>query len=103
MIILFADGHNNQMPIRRAAAGAANGSQRIQTALDSSRPVGIVRPGERLSVRLRQTVPDFSKLHGMQKVRDSNPLSSTDFPDLCSDGKDQAKNLSVLGFLVALA
>lgn len=30
------------------------------------------------------------------------PLSSTGFPDLCSVVKDQAKNLSVLGFLVAL-
>jgi hypothetical protein len=34
----------------------------------------------------------------MQKVRGSNPLSSTGFPDLCSVVKDQAKNLSVLGF-----
>src|ERR1700742_3868240 len=38
----------------------------------------------------------------MQKVRGSNPLSSTGFPDLCSIVKNQAKNLSVLGFLVTL-
>ena len=43
-----------------------------------------------------------ARLHGMQKVRGSNPLSSTGFPDFCSVVKDQAKNLSVLGFLVAL-
>jgi hypothetical protein len=35
---------------------------------------------------------------GMQKVRGSNPLSCTGFPDLCSSGKNQAKDLSVLGF-----
>jgi hypothetical protein len=33
--------------------------------------------GETLPRRLRQTVPDFEDLHGMQKVRGSNPLSST--------------------------
>jgi hypothetical protein len=43
-----------------------------------------------------------ARLHGMQKVRGSNPLSSTGFPDLSSVVKSQAKNLSVLGFLVTL-
>jgi hypothetical protein len=43
-----------------------------------------------------------ARLHGMQKVRGSNPLSSTGFPDLCSVVKYQAKDLSVLDFLVAL-
>src|ERR1700727_3771962 len=43
-----------------------------------------------------------ARLHGMQKVRGSNPLSSTGSPDLCSIIKYQAKDLRVLGFLVAL-
>jgi hypothetical protein len=34
----------------------------------------------------------------MQKVRGSNPLSSTGFPDLCS----MVKTLTGLGFFVAL-
>ena len=37
-------------------------------------------------------------LHGMQKVRGSNPLSSTGFPDLCS----MVKTLTGLGFFVTL-
>jgi hypothetical protein len=42
-------------------------------------------------------------LHGMQKVRGSNPLSSTDLPDVRSIAKCQAKCLSALGFLIAFA
>jgi hypothetical protein len=57
--------------------GAKDGSLRVQTHPDSPRPTRIVFAGERLFVRLRQTVPDCSELHGMQKVRGSNPLSST--------------------------
>jgi hypothetical protein len=44
-------------------------------------------------------VPDFLKMHGMQKVRGSNPLSSTGFSDLCS----MIKTLTGLSFFVALA
>ena len=44
-----------------------------------------------------------ARLHGMQKVRGSNPLSSTDLSDLCSISKCQAKCLSTLGFFIALA
>jgi hypothetical protein len=40
----------------------------------------------------------ISAVDGMQKVGGSNPLSSTAFSDLRSDGKDQAKGLRVLGF-----
>jgi hypothetical protein len=61
------------------ATGARNGSQRIQTPADLPRPARIVRAGERLSARLRPTTPDLSDIHGMQKVRGSNPLSSTIF------------------------
>jgi hypothetical protein len=45
---------------------------------------------------------DETAVHGMQKVRGSNPLSSTGSPDLCSIIKYQAKDLKVLGFLVPL-
>jgi hypothetical protein len=38
----------------------------------------------------------------MQKVRGSNPLSSTDFSDLRSNVKCQAKCLSALGLFIAL-
>src|ERR1700722_17499596 len=38
----------------------------------------------------------------MQKVRGSNPLSSTGFSGFLFDFRGQAKNLSVLGLLVAL-
>ena len=41
-------------------------------------------------------------LHGMQKVRGSNPLSSTDLSDLCSILKTLIKTLTGLGFFVAL-
>jgi hypothetical protein len=41
-------------------------------------------------------------LHGMQKVRGSNPLSSTDLSGLRSNVKCQAKCLSALGFSIAL-
>jgi hypothetical protein len=40
-------------------------------------------------------------LHGMQKVRGSNPLSSTGFPDLYSIAKRQAKSLTALGVLAS--
>jgi hypothetical protein len=40
------------------AAGAKDGSQRVQTVPDSPRPTRIVFAGERLSVRLRPTVSD---------------------------------------------
>jgi hypothetical protein len=43
-----------------------------------------------------------ARLHGMQKVRGSNPLSSTDLPDVRSNGKCQAKCQSVFGPLFAL-
>ena len=39
-----------------------------------------------------------ARLHGMQKVRGSNPLSSTGFPDLCSIVKYQTKDRNALGF-----
>jgi hypothetical protein len=35
------------------------------------------------------TLADETGMHGMQKVRGSNPLSSTGFPDLCSVAKSQ--------------
>ena len=38
----------------------------------------------------------------MQKVRGSNPLSSTDLSDLCSILKTLIKTLTGLGFFVAL-
>ena len=59
------------------AAGARNGSQRSQTALDPARPARTVRAGEWLPDRPAPTVPDLSELDGMQKVRGSNPRSST--------------------------
>jgi hypothetical protein len=40
---------------------------------------------------------------GMQKVRGSNPLSSTDLSDLCSILNTLIKTLTGLGFFVALA
>jgi hypothetical protein len=43
-----------------------------------------------------------ARLHGMQKVRGSNPLSSTDLSGLRSNVKCQAKCLSALGFFIAL-
>jgi hypothetical protein len=39
----------------------------------------------------------------MQKVRGSNPLSSTDLLDFCSIFKTLIKTLTGLGFFVALA
>src|SRR5215467_11962219 len=59
------------------AAGARNGSHRIQTATGSPRPAQIVFAGGGLPDRLGPTASDFPELHGMQKVRGSNPLSST--------------------------
>src|SRR5271165_6908623 len=50
------------------AAGAEDGSQRVQTPPDSPRPTRIVCAGEGLPDRLRPTVSDFRNLHGMQKV-----------------------------------
>src|SRR5215475_645015 len=43
-----------------------------------------------------------ARLHGMQKVRGSNPLSSTHLSDLCSMVKTLTKTLTGLGFFVAL-
>ncbi len=89
-------------PSLEKAAGAKDGSQRDQMLADSLRPTRIVCAGEGLPDRLRPTVSDSRNLHGMQKVRGSNPLSFTDFSDLCSIGKCQAKCLSALGFFAAL-
>jgi len=41
-------------------------------------------------------------MHGMQKVRGSNPLSSTQFSDLCSVVKTLIKTLTGLSLFVAL-
>ena len=41
-----------------------------------------------------------ARLHGMQKVRGSNPLSSTDLSDLCSIVKYQTKDQSAFGPLL---
>ena len=43
-----------------------------------------------------------ARLHGMQKVRGSNPLSSTDLSDFRSILKTLTKTLTGLGFFVAL-
>jgi hypothetical protein len=43
-----------------------------------------------------------ARLHGMQKVRGSNPLSSTDLSDLRSILKTLTKTLTGLGVFVAL-
>jgi hypothetical protein len=40
-------------------------------------PAQIIRAGGRLSVRLPRTSPDCYELHGMQKVRGFESLSST--------------------------
>jgi hypothetical protein len=67
----------DSISVERGAAGARNGSPRIQTLADSPRPTQIVCAGEGLPDRLRPTVSDFWKLHGMQKVRCSNPLTTS--------------------------
>jgi hypothetical protein len=41
-------------------------------AIGPPRSTRIIRAGESLSPRLRQTVPDSYELHGMQKVRGSD-------------------------------
>jgi hypothetical protein len=97
-LISIMDGGSSE----GGTAGAGNGSQRIQTIPDPLRPARIICAGESLPDRLGPTVPDFLKLHGMQKVRGSNPLSSTGFPDLCSIIKTLTKTLTGLGFFVAL-
>src|SRR5215475_8864635 len=56
----------NQEPTAPVPAG------RRQTASDAA-------PGLTCRNRLSQTLPDESGVHGMQKVRGSNPLSSTLF------------------------
>jgi hypothetical protein len=66
----------------RAGTNDATGSQRWEPTCSGisrlSTTGSDVFAGERLSVRLRLTVPDSYELHGMQKVRGSNPLSSTE-------------------------
>jgi hypothetical protein len=64
-------------PFGQWLTGARNGSQRTQAAPDPPQPDQAVDPAQRLNARLPPTVPDLPELHGMQKVRGSNPLSFT--------------------------
>jgi hypothetical protein len=76
----FVFDFDHQEPLsRRGGAGARGGSQRVRPAADSPRLTQSVFADERLRGRLSPTVSDLPELHGMQKVRGSNPLSSTIF------------------------
>ena len=58
--------------------------------------------GQQVLEREFSNVGSMCLQDGMQKVRGSNPLSSTDLSDVCSNVKCQAKCLSALGFSIAL-
>jgi hypothetical protein len=78
------------------------GANVFRTATDSLRPAQSVFADEGLPDRLIQTVSDYQNLHGMLKVRGSNPLSSTLAPPLaalsCTAGQ-RAVPISETGLL----
>ena len=64
--------------------------QRLQISPDRARRPRTLEPLWTAATRPSTTSSDETMLHGMQKVRGSNPLSSTDLSDLCSNLKWQA-------------
>ena len=72
------------LPGTPSAAGARNGSQRVQTAPDSARPTQNVCASGKLSVRLSPTVADTLKFPDTEEVTGSNPVRPTPFFEILS-------------------